>query len=41
MDRIEGDISVVKGGHDRGVEATPAIADDLGLERRNRRCRIR
>ena len=34
MDRIEGDISVVKGGHarGRGVEAAPAIADDLGLE---------
>ena len=34
MDRIEGDISVVKGGHarSRGVDAAPAIADDLGLE---------
>ena len=34
MDRIEGDISVVKGGHarSRGVEAAPDIADDLGLE---------
>lgn len=34
MDRIEGDISVVKGGHarSRGVEAAPAIVDDLGLE---------
>ena len=33
MDRIEGDISVVKGGHarSRGVDAAPAIADDLGL----------
>ena len=34
MDRIEGDISVVKGGHarSRGVEAAPDIADDLSLE---------
>ena len=34
MDRMEGDISVVKGGHarNRGIEAGPAIADDLGLE---------
>ena len=34
MDRIEGDISVVKGGHarSRGVDAAPTIADDLGLE---------
>ena len=34
MDRIEGDISVVKGGHarSRGIDAAPAIADDLGLE---------
>ena len=34
MDRIEGDISVVKGGQarSRGVEAAPDIADDLGLE---------
>ena len=34
MDRIEGDISVVKGGQarSRGVDAAPAIADDLGLE---------
>ena len=31
MDRIEGDISVVKGGQarSRGVEAAPDIADDL------------
>ena len=34
MDRIEGDISVVKGGHarSRGVAAAPDIADDLNLE---------
>ena len=34
MDRIEGDISVVKGGHarSRGVDAAPDIADDLNLE---------
>ena len=34
MDRIEGDISVVKGDHarSRGVDAAPAIADDLNLE---------
>ena len=34
MDRMEGDISVVKGGHarSRGIDAAPAIADDLGLE---------
>ena len=34
MDRIEGDISVVKGGHarGRGVDTAPAIVDDLGLE---------
>ena len=34
MDRIEDDISVVKGGHarSRGVEAAPDIADDLSLE---------
>ena len=34
MDRIEGDISVVKGGHtrSRGVDTAPAIADDLGLQ---------
>ena len=34
MDRMEGDISVVKGGHarGRGIDAAPAIADDLGLE---------
>ena len=34
MDRLEGDISVMKGGHarSRGIKAAPAIADDLGLE---------
>ena len=34
MDRIEGDISVVKGGHARSrlVAAAPDIADDLNLE---------